>query len=123
MPMRNPGRAAGITNEEEIEFFKHVPTVWNESHYLAGDIGKGISVARRNGNTWFIGNAAGLNDWNTTIKFGFLQKGKTYSATIYEDDDTLKSISKRTITVKKGDVLPVLLKGKTGQAIIIIPST
>lgn len=113
------GIPTDYTNEEEIEFFKQVPTVWNESHYLAGDIGKGISVARRKGNTWFIGNAAGLNDWNATLKLNFLQKGKTYTAIIYEDDDALKSIRKRTITVKKDDVLPVSLKGKTGQAIII----
>lgn len=117
------GIPTDYTNEDEIEFFKHVPTVWNESHYLAGDIGKGISVARRSGNTWFIGNAAGLNDWNTTIKLDFLQKGKIYTATIYEDDDTLKSIRKRTITVKRGDTLTVSLKGKTGQAILITPST
>jgi alpha-glucosidase len=113
------GIPTDYTNEEEIEFFKQVPTVWNESHYLAGDIGIGISVARRSGNTWFIGNAAGLNDWNTTLKLNFLQKGKTYTATIYEDDDTLKSILKRTVTVKRGEVLPISLKGKTGQAIII----
>lgn len=113
------GVPTDYTNEDEIEFFKHVPTVWNESYYLAGDIGKGISVARRSGTTWFIGNAAGLDDWSTSVKLNFLQKGKTYTATIYEDDETLKSIRKRTITVKRGDVLPVSLKGKTGQAIII----
>lgn len=32
---------------------------------------------------------------------------------------TYNGIRKRTITVKKGDLLPVSLKGKTGQAIII----
>jgi alpha-glucosidase len=115
------GIPTDYTNEDEIEFFKHVPTVWNESHYLAGDIGIGISVARRNGNTWFIGNAAGLNDWNTTLTLGFLQKRTTYTATIYEDNETGKSIRKRTITVKRGEVMQLSLKGKTGQAIIIQP--
>ena len=43
--------------------------------------------------------------------------------TVYEDDENLKTIRKRTITVKKGDVLPVSLKGKTGQAMIISPTT
>lgn len=113
------GIPTDYTNEEEIEFFKYVPTVWNESHYLAGDIGKGISVARRSGATWFIGNAAGKEDWSTNIKLDFLQKGKAYTATIYEDDEAQKSIRKRTITVQFGDVLPVALKGKSGQAMII----
>lgn len=69
------GNPNDYTNEEEIEFFKYVPTVWNESHYLAGDIGKNISVARRKGNTWYVGSAAGLMDWQGTITLDFLTKG------------------------------------------------
>src|SRR5699024_6099635 len=58
------GKPEDYTNEEEIEFFKYVHTVWDESHYLKGKIGKYISVARRKGNIWFMGNAAGLQDWD-----------------------------------------------------------
>ncbi len=89
----------------KFEFFKYVPTIWNESHYLAGDIGKNISVARRKGNTWYIGNTAGLMDWQTTIPLDFLSKGKTYTATIYEDDGQ-GNIRKRTINVKKEICFP-----------------
>ena len=112
------GRPKEYTNEEEIEFFKYVPTVWNESHYLAGDIGKNISVARRNGEDWFIGSAAGLQDWQGSVQLSFLKKGQTYTATIYEDDDK-GSISKRTMQVKKGAKLSFNIKAKGGQAIII----
>ncbi|OQP57742.1 hypothetical protein A3860_08940 [Niastella vici] len=115
------GIPADYTNEDEIEFFKLVPTVWNETHYLAGDIGKGISVARRKGGTWFIGNAAGLDDWHATVRLDFLQKGKKYIAIVYEDDAEKNSIRKRSIPVKKGDQWPVSLKGKTGEAVIIQP--
>lgn len=106
------------TNESEIEFFSLVPTVWNESIYLAGDIGKGISTARRSGKTWFIGNAAGLEDWNSQIKFDFLQKGKNYTVTLYEDDGR-ESIRKRSFQVKKGDTFKVELKAKSGQAMML----
>ena len=53
------GRPKDYTNFDEIEFFKYVPKVWNETKYLAGEIGKNISVARRKRTTWFVGNAAG----------------------------------------------------------------
>jgi len=112
------GQPNDYTNEDEIEFFKYVPTVWNETHYLAGEIAENISVARRKENTWYIGNAAGLTDWHTTIKLNFLAKDKTYTATIYEDDDN-NGIRKRIIDVKKGDSFPVDIKAKGGQAIII----
>jgi alpha-glucosidase len=112
------GQPNDYTNEKEIEFFKLVPTTWNESHYLAGDIGKNISVARRKDNTWFVGNATGLEDWQTSIRLFFLTKGKNYLATIYEDDEQ-GSIRKRAVKVKRGDLLPIGIKAKGGQAIII----
>lgn len=105
------------TNEEEIEFFKFVPTVWNESHYLAGEIGKNISVARRHGKEWFIGSIAGLEDWNSSIRLDFLAAGKKYTATIYEDADG--TISKKQAIVKKGDVLNFEIKARGGRAIIL----
>lgn len=57
------GKPKDYTNFDEIEFFKFVSTVWDETKYLSGEIGESISVARRKGTTWFIGNAAGLNAW------------------------------------------------------------
>ncbi len=114
------GQPNDYTNENEIEFFKHVPTVWNESRYLAGDIGKNISVARRSGDTWYVGNATGFESWKTNLPLQFLTKGKTYKATIYEDDGK-GSTHTRVFPVKKGDVLPISLEGKTGHAIIIEP--
>jgi alpha-glucosidase len=112
------GRPKDYTNESEIEFFTYVPTVWNESHYLLGEMGKHISVARRNGTSWYVGNAAGLEDWKENLRLGFLAPGKKYTATIYEDDEQ-GSIRKRIIAVKKGDVFPIDIKAKGGQAMII----
>jgi alpha-glucosidase len=115
------GKPLDYTNEEEIGFFTEVPTTWNESHYLRGEIGAYISVARRKGDTWFVGNAAGLQDWKSTLTLDFLTKGKTYNATIYEDNEQ-SGITKRTITVKKGDTFPINLQAKGGQAIILVPA-
>lgn len=112
------GRPRDYTNTAEIEFFKYVPTVWNETHYLAGEIGQNISVARRSGQTWFVGSAAGPQDWRSQVKLDFLKKGPRYTATVYEDDGQ-GSIAKRTLTVKKGDALAFDIKAKGGQAIII----
>lgn len=116
------GRPNDYTNEEEIEFFKYVPTVWDESRYLAGEISQYISVARRKGNTWFIGNAAGPTDWKQDLKLDFLTKGKIYKATIYEDDGD-NSIRKRTEKVRQNDILKIDIKAKGGQAIMITPAT
>lgn len=115
------GKPTEYTNEGEIEFFRYVPTVWNESHYLSGEIGKNISVARRKGDTWFVGNVAGFEDWKSSVQLNFLTKGKTYTATVYEDDGA-GSIRKRTEQVRKGESFPFEIKAKGGQAIIIRPA-
>jgi alpha-glucosidase len=115
------GQPNDYTNEAEIEFFSDVPTVWDESHYLAGEIGKYISVARRKGSKWFIGNAAGPEDWNTMLSFDFLNKGKKYNATIYEDDGK-GSILKRSIQVDADTRFSINLKAASGSALIIEPS-
>ncbi len=114
------GKPKDYTNEEEIEFFNEVPTVWDESHYLAGDIGKNISVARRKGDTWYLGNVAGFDNWQSTICFDFLKAAQNYATTIYEDDGA-GSIQKRIVTLKKGDNLPFSIKAKGGQAMILRP--
>jgi alpha-glucosidase len=115
------GQPNDYTNEGEIEFIKEVPTVWNESHYLKGAISQNISVARRKGNRWFMGNVAGLKDWQSSLKLDFLAKGLNYTATIYEDDVS-GSIVKRTVNVKKGDNFPLDIKAKGGEAIIFQPN-
>ncbi|MES2775588.1 MAG: glycoside hydrolase family 97 catalytic domain-containing protein [Bacteroidota bacterium] len=112
------GQPNDYTNEEEIEFFKYVPTVWNETHYLDGEIGKGICVARKKDETWYIGTAAGLEDWKSNISLGFLSKRKKYLATIYEDDSA-GSIRKRTVHVTRNSNFLIALKAKEGQAMII----
>jgi alpha-glucosidase len=112
------GKPLDYTNESELEFFNVVPTVWDESHYLAGAIGKNISVARRKGTTWYVGNVAGFSPWKSSIKLNFLTKGKTYTATVFEDDG-FGGIRKKTSTVKYGDVFAFDIQAKGGQAILI----
>ncbi|WP_207531775.1 glycoside hydrolase family 97 protein [Desertivirga arenae] len=114
------GQPKDYTNFEEIEFFKYVPTVWDESRYLTGSIGKNISVARRKGSTWFIGNAAGLSDWKERVKLDFLDAGRIYKATIYSDGEN-NEILKTAHSFRQGDKLSIDIKAKGGAAIMLEP--
>jgi alpha-glucosidase len=112
------GNPDDYTDETDIEFFTLVPTVWNETHYLSGEIGKYVSVARRHGNTWFIGIAAGPDGYAGSVQLDFLQPGRRYAATVYEDDGQ-GGIRKSTRTFRKGDRLTVHLPAAGGQALIL----
>ncbi len=115
------GTPKEYTNEQDIEFFKYVPTVWDTSRYLSGEIGEHITVARRKGKDWFIGTAAGMSALDKQIKLDFLTKDIIYTATFYEDGAD-GNIQKRTLKVKLNDVLRIRINAKGGQAIIVRPT-
>ena len=41
-------------DEPELEFFDHIPTVWDDTKVLDGEIAKYITIARRKGEEWFV---------------------------------------------------------------------
>lgn len=61
--------------QESTDFITAIPTVWDETRVLQGELGKYIVTARRNGGTWYIG---GITDWEAreiTLDMSFLLKG------------------------------------------------
>jgi len=108
------------TDDIDLEFFKSVPTVWDQSTYLDGTIGKNVAAARRKGQTWYLGCATGFDAWKTGLKLNFLNPGTIYQATIYEDDGR-GHIAKSTKKFTNTDMLGVALDPKGGEAIIFEP--
>ncbi|WP_304141142.1 glycoside hydrolase family 97 protein [Mesoflavibacter zeaxanthinifaciens] len=72
---------------DAFQFIKDVAVDWEDSIYLEAEPGDYITVARKakGTNNWFVGNVNGNNPRTSTIKLDFLDKGKTYTATIYAD--------------------------------------
>ena len=97
--------------QETINFMAKIPTVWEQTVALENKIGEYVSVARRNGNQWYI---AGLTNWDErelTLDLSFLGEG-SYKAELFTDgvnanriaEDYKKEIidvpANRKITVK-----------------------
>ena len=110
--------------EQELDFWKHCPTVWEESKALQGEIGEYILQARRSGDDWFVGAMTGLQARDITINTAdFLQKGKKYRVEIYNDDPALNTRTKMASTVqtlKAGKVLKLHLQPSGGAALRFI---
>ncbi len=72
---------------DAFQFIKDVAVDWDETRYLEAEPGEYVTIARRakGSDSWFIGCTAGEGGHTSTISFDFLEKGKTYEATIYED--------------------------------------
>lgn len=69
---------------EYTDFIAQVPTTFDETVALDGQVGEYIVLARRKGNTWFI---AAMTDWtprDLTIDLSFLPAG-SHEAVIFSD--------------------------------------
>jgi alpha-glucosidase len=108
------------TDPVEIEFYKLIPTTWSETIYLKGELGKYVSIARRNGENWFLGNIAGTAAWKDAIRLSFLKSGVTYNTTIYADNGR-GGIIKQVTAVKRNDILPIDIKPSEGTAVYFEP--
>ena len=79
--------------EKETEFTKmlaEIPTTWDETRVLAGEVGEYIVTARRKGNLWYIG---GITNWEArTVEFdlSFIGNQRVRSATMYLDSPNSK---------------------------------
>jgi alpha-glucosidase len=72
---------------DAFQFIRDVPTDWETSKTLQGDIGDFIVVARlqRGGKDWFLGALTNENARKLMQPLSFLNPGKHYEAQIYRD--------------------------------------
>ncbi len=107
--------------ETELEFWSAVPTVWDDSRAIDGQIGEYIIQARKSGEEWFVGAITNTSARSVEINTAdFLTKGEKYSVSIYEDDMTLETRTKvRTSSkkVKGGETLKFELEPSGGVAL------
>ena len=72
---------------DAFQFIKDVALDWDKSIYLEAEPMEYITAARKAKGTdnWFVGGVTGMKAHQSTINLNFLDKGKKYEATIYQD--------------------------------------
>ena len=73
-----------MREQECLEFIAEIPTVWDETKGLCGEVGKYIAMARRSGDDWYVG---AMTDWSSrelVLDLTFLPEG-SYQVEIYRD--------------------------------------
>lgn len=110
---------------DAFQFIRDVPTDWETSKTLAGEIGNYIVVARqpRGGKDWFLGAVTDENARKLPLSLGFLTPGKRYEAQIYADGEgadyrtnPLEIRTERRIVIST-DSLPLEMAPGGGTAI------
>ena len=92
---------------DAFQFIKDVALDWDKSIYLEAEPMEYITAARKakGSSSWFVGSVTGLKPHNSTLRLDFLDKGKTYVATVYADaPDADYKTNPQAYTITKGVV-------------------
>jgi alpha-glucosidase len=99
-----------------LDFISAVPTSWDETRVLSGEIGQSIVIARRKGDDWWIG--AMTNETGRTVKVPLTFLGSNgYSADIREDGAAPTELKPTHRVVSAGTVLSLKLAPSGGGVI------
>ena len=112
-----------------FQFILDVPTDWEHTITLNGEIGEYITVVRKDidSNDWYLGSITNEDSREFEIDLSFLDDDKNYNATIYKDPanggweskpEEVKIIKQ---IFKKNDKYQIVLPSGGGQAIRFSP--
>lgn len=113
-------KPAQSKDEPELEFWRKIPTTWDETKVVNGKIGEYVTIARKSGNDWFLGCMTNNDALKLTIDFSFLTAGKKYKAHLYYDDASVNTATKvgmKTIDVDSTSQLEADLLPSGGYAV------
>ena len=117
-----------LAKPDAFQFIQDVPTDWQQSIALDGEVGDFIVFARKerkrdnySGNDWYLGAVTDENARTIEIKLDFLDKDKQFEAQIYQDGKNAEwknnpydlSIEKRTVTANDKLTLKLVTSGGT----------
>ena len=104
-----------------MEFLSQVPVVWDETRVLKASVGEYVVVARRHGDTWYIGGMVGEKGQKFEIDLDFIKGNKTL--TYWEDgvnvDMNANDFARRVQKVKQGDKITITMYDGGGYSAII----
>ncbi|PJJ83094.1 glycoside hydrolase family 97 protein [Mucilaginibacter auburnensis] len=103
-------------------FLRDVPNAWDDTKLLDGTPGKDVTLARRKGNSWYIGGInAEQREKRKNIKLDFLANGTKYKMTLIADGAHDKDFATSYLSVDKTSAFDVRMLRRGGFAAVITP--
>jgi alpha-glucosidase len=107
-----------------VDFLEQVPTVWDETKVINGEPAKYITVARRHGDSWYVGAMTNWDARDLEIPLDFLGN-RSYEVQIFADgaeaDRVATSLSTGKRLARENEKLHVHLAPGGGWAAIFTP--
>ncbi len=106
--------------EAEVALIGALPTTWDETIVVDGQIGEQITVARRSGSRWFVGTLTNATAREVDLPLTFLPPGQRYRARLYWDQD-VQAVGQTTLTVTSESVIGASLLPSGGHLLWLEP--
>lgn len=119
-------KPADYDGRKGIEFLKNLPTSWDETKVLNGQIGEYITTARKTGDTWYLASITNYDERTMDVPLDFLGSGR-YKVVLFEDGPdagttNARDISRRELRVTAKDTLSVKMASGGGFTAILTSS-
>ena len=101
-----------LAKPDAFQFIQDVPTDWETSKAIAGEMGEYVVFARKerkrdhySGNDWYVGAITDGEAREVTIKLDFLELGKRFEAQIYADGEDAEWVNNPySMTITKMEI-------------------
>lgn len=109
-------RPEQVADEPALEFFKQLPTVWDDTRVLKGEIGQYAAVVRARGRDWFLGAITSETPRTLSLSTAFLKSPARM--TLYCDGAGPRDVAVQERDVRPGEELKLPLASAGGCAAI-----
>jgi len=109
-------------NNPALDVLKTIPSTWDETIVLPGsDIGKCAAIARRTGNTWFIGVINGPDSTTLDFPLNFIKRGKYHMIRLGDAPNRDDAWQREEKSVERSDVVQLSLRPGGGCVMKLNP--
>ncbi|WP_268934751.1 glycoside hydrolase family 97 C-terminal domain-containing protein [Sphingobium sp. CAP-1] len=100
-----------------LDFIRAVPTSWDETRFLAGEVGEYVAIARRKGSRWYVGILNNSKARHILLPTDGL--GASFHLTIWQDGQRPQDVAKQSRPVT--GAIPVDLAASGGAVLLLDP--
>ena len=111
--------------EPGLEFYRDLPTVWDETRVVVAEVGRSVVIARRSGKRWWLAAMNGNDRASVPVSLSFLGLGKwTMRSWIDTEQSEMepKSVLEQSASCTKDTVLLVRMASGGGGFVAVLSS-